>query len=415
MTWPKIALRNLWRNKRRSILTLCAVALGYAAVNVFGGFTEYMFENLRDSYIHIQGEGHLQIYREGYLEKAAVDPGRYFLSEEEFNSIKEAASEDERIQVVAGRMQLTGFLNVGETSAIFVARAMVPSEQKEIFDSAERIHPGNSRYEGVEISDNAAFEIAISQGLADSLEIAEGDGVILMAPTLDGQMNAMDATTSHIFENFDESLKDKLIAMPLELGQQLYDTRGVASVVILLKERDDLMEARARLEGIFAEKEQPFVVKSWEEMSELYGRTKTMFDIIFGLVFVILSLIVSMSVMNTIGMAVMERTSEIGTLRAMGLRRTGVIKVFAIESALLGIIGCLIGFAISVGVSYAVDVLKPMWVPPMVARSVRWQILLVTDYLVVTFAFLSFLTMVAAILPARRAARASIVDSLGHT
>lgn len=415
MTWPKIALRNLFRNKRRSLLTLCAVALGFSAVNVFGGFTEYMFENLRDSFIHAQAEGHLQIYKKGYLEKGAIDPGKYFLTAEDFQAIKEIGAADDRIAVTAGRMHLTGYLNVGEISAIFVGRAMLPSEQQEISDRAERVNPENQSLQGESLTDETPYAIAVAAGLAESLAMKPGGQVILMAPTLDGQMNALDATTQLIFENFNDSVRDKLIAMPLPLAQQLYDTEGVGLVVMLLENRGDLAEVRVDLEKIFAERNLPFEIKSWDEISELYHRTKSMFDIIFTVVFVILSVIVSMSVMNTIGMAVMERTSEIGTLRAMGLRRRGVIKVFAIESVLLGVIGCLIGLALAVGVWWAVEMLRPTWVPPMVAREVRWQILLVPKYLIVTFCFLAVLTMFAAIFPARRAARAGIVDALGHS
>ena len=98
----------------------------------------------------------------------------------------------------------------------------------------------------------------------------------------------------------------------------------------------------------------------------------------------------------------------------MGLRRAGVIKLFAIESALLGMLGSVVGLVITVIVYYGVETAKPTWIPPMVSRPVRWEIPLVPDYLVFTFFFLSILTMAAAILPARRAARASIVDALGH-
>nr|AHZ46168.1 ABC transporter permease [uncultured bacterium 12-5D] len=374
-----------------------------------------MFENLRDSFIHAQAQGHLQVYKKGYLERGSIDPARYFLTAEEFQAIKDIAEADERIHLAAGSMHLSGYLNVGDISAIFVGRAMVPSEQKTIFERAERIHPENQIRDGEALTDDTPFGIAVADGLAESLELKTGDQVILMAPTLDGQMNALDATAQLVFENFDQAVSDKLIALPLPLAQMLYDTEGVAFVVMLLENRADLDAVRADLEVAFEENGLPFITKSWEEMSELYGRTKAMFDIIFSVVFVILSVIVSMSVMNTIGMAVMERTNEIGTLRAMGLRRLGVIKVFAIESALLGIIGCIVGLAVTVGVWYAVEILRPMWVPPMVARQVRWQILLVPEYLIVTFLFLALLTMGAAIFPARRAARAGIVDSLGHT
>jgi putative ABC transport system permease protein len=414
MTWAKVAFRNLARNRRRSLLTICAVALGYSAVNVFGGFTVYMFDNLRDSFIHAQGNGHLQVFKKGYRAKGTTDPGTYFLTGLEFETIKRIAKEDTRIRLVAGRMHLTGFVNYGDTSTIFVGTAMVPSEQRLILESAERLEVEKQRFEGVILDDADTGSVAVAKGLAENLGIEQGTPIILMAPTLDGQMNAVDASTAVVFMNLDESLNDKLIALPLALAQQLYDTSGVGFACVLLEHGPDLAAVRASLAERLAEEGLDVEILSWDEISNLYAGTKAMFDIIFGLVFTILVVIVGMSVMNTIGMAVMERTSEIGTLRSMGLRRTGVIKLFAIESCLLGTLGSAAGVMITVAVWWAVEAAAPTWIPPMVARPVRWEIPLVPHYLLFTFFFLSLLTMAAAILPARRAARASIVDALGH-
>ena len=413
MTWTKVAFRNLARNRRRSLLTVCAVALGFAAVNVFGGFTVYMFDNLRDSFIHAQGNGHLQVFKNGYRAKGTTDPETYFLTGEEFEILKRIGAADDRIRLVAGRMHLTGFVDYEGNSTIFVGSAMVPSEQALILESAERLDVEKNRYDGTVLDDDDVGSLAVAEGLAENLGLEQGSPVILMAPTLDGQMNAVDASTAVVFANLDESLNDKLIMLPLQLAQQLYDTEGVGFACVLLKDgldltvRDSLSEALAA-EGMEVE------ILAWNEISSLYAGTKGMFDIIFGLVFVILVVIVGMSVMNTIGMAVMERTSEIGTLRSMGLRRAGVVKLFAIESASLGVLGSTAGLMISVAVYFVVEAAKPTWVPPMVARSVRWEIPLVPEYLVFTFFFLSLLTMAAAILPAQRASHVSIVDALGH-
>ena len=139
-----------------------------------------------------------------------------------------------------------------------------------------------------------------------------------------------------------------------------------------------------------------------------------MFDIIFGLVFVIIATIVVMSVLNTIGMAVVERTREIGTLRAIGLKQPGVVRLFGIESAFLGVIGALVGLIITVGFSLFIYWLQPTWEPPVTAREIVWEIRILPIYLLLTLVLLVFFTSLAAIAPARRAAKQSIVDSLGH-
>nr|MBP6784363.1 FtsX-like permease family protein [Verrucomicrobiales bacterium] len=152
----------------------------------------------------------------------------------------------------------------------------------------------------------------------------------------------------------------------------------------------------------------------WYEFSALYLRTKRMFDVIFGLVFAIITTIVTMSVLNTIGMAVIERTKEIGTLRAIGLKQPGVIWLFSIESALLGIIGALTGLIITVGIAVLIRAIKPTWEPPVTSREIVWEIRLLPTYLLTTFILLVIFTSLAAVAPARRAAKQRIVDSLGH-
>jgi len=414
VTWLSLAFRNLLRNRRRSLLTLLAVALAYAAINVFGGFTSYIFVSLREAFIHAQASGHLQIHKRGYREHAAADPAAYFMTEAEFEALREFGANDPRVLVVAGRMHLNGMLDAGGASTIFVATAMTPSERSLIHRSAERIDVSDDRFGDREISDATPFAIEISDGLARNMDLEPGSRVILSAPTLDGMLNAVDAEVYQIAFSIDENLADKLLYMPLELAQTLYDTRGTGFVSVLLRDRAELDSVKADFSRYLEEKGLDFEVFAWHELSVLYHRTKAMFDLIFALVFCILIVIVAMSVMNTIGMAIMERTTEIGTLRAMGLKRRGVLRMFSIESALLGVLGSALGVLITLLVWYLVQVLEPHWIPPSIGFSIRWEILLVPRYLVAAFAFLAVLTMAAALMPAHRAARSPIVDALGH-
>ena len=89
-----------------------------------------------------------------------------------------------------------------------------------------------------------------------------------------------------------------------------------------------------------------------------------MFDVIFLFLFIIFFIIVVMSVANTMSMAVFERTREIGTLRALGLKRRGVMLLFAIESSLLGILGTVGGILLTLLGWWVVDFFKPTWTPP---------------------------------------------------
>lgn len=372
-----------------------------------------MFASIQEAHIYEQINGHIQVWKRGAREYGGSDPAAYLISAEEFESIKEIASKDERIDLAAGMLEVTGNLDYEGNPGYFFGQAMVPSERETIFSRSTALKSAEGpNQSGSAITDDNPFGISIAPGMAENLKLELGAGVILMAPTIHGQMNAMDAEVLQIKDVAAEALNNHYTFMPLELGQILYDTRGVSSVRILLKNNDDTDAVVASIQESLADGD--WEVVPWYKVSRLYLKTKRMFDIIFGLVFVIIAVIVIMSVLNTIGMAVVERTREIGTLRAIGLKRPGVVRLFGIESAFLGVIGAITGLLVTVGFSMLIGILKPTWAPPVTAREIVWEIHILPEYLLLTFVLLVVFTSLAAIAPATRSAKQSIVNSLGH-
>ena len=408
-----MALRNLFRNSRRSITTVAAVALGYAATNIFAGFAGYMFASIQEAHIYEQVNGHVQIWKKGARDYGGSDPGAFLITSQDFAKIKSVAETDDRIELSAGMLSITGNLDFEGNPGYFFGQAMVPSERDQIFTRSTALKSANGPGEtGIAMADDTPHGISIAPGMAENLALEIGSDVILMAPSINGQMNAVDAQIFQIADVAAEALNNHYAFIPLSLAQSLYDTDGVSSVRMLLKHDDDTDAVVAKLRQSLPESE--WEVIPWYEVSRLYLRTKKMFDVIFGLVFAIIATIVVMSVLNTIGMAVVERTSEIGTLRAIGLKRPGVIRLFGIESAFLGIIGAVTGLLATVGFSYLIQTIQPTWEPPVTAREIVWEIRLMPEYLLLTFVILVIFTSLAAIAPASRAAKQSIVQSLGH-
>lgn len=414
MNWISLALRNLMRNARRSVTTIAAVALGYAAINILGGFSAYMFASIEDGHIYEQVNGHVQIWKKGARQHGGTDSADLLLSAEEFEEIRAFAEADERVEFAAGMLEVKGNLDHEGDRGFFVGQAMVPSQRDAIHSrsTALRSANGESAFAGSEITDDEPFAIGVTEGMADSLGLAPGTPVILIAPSLSGQLNALDAEVRQIIDVASEALDNRYVFLPLELAQSLYDTDRVSCARLLLRDNEDTDEITALLREKYPEDQ--WEVIPWNEISRLYGRTKRMFDIIFGMVFAIIATIVTMSVLNTIGMAVVERTREIGTLRAIGLKRPGVIRLFGLESAFLGLIGAATGLLLTLGIAGAVAAIQPVWEPPVTARSIVWEIRIVPFYLVLSFVLLILFTALAAIAPARRAACRDIVDSLGH-
>ncbi len=410
----KIAMRNLLKNRRRSFYAVLAIALGYASVNVFGGFTRYINSNLRDSFIYNQGHGHLTIFRAGFLEKGLLDPVQYLLTESETDSLLAMLRELPDVRLATPQLYVSGLLSNGKASTIFIAAGRIPSDMTIVRSGAPGMLGRLASYDGRPMSDDQPYGVSVSTGLADLLDLAVGSSAVAVGPTIEGQINALDAEVLQTFESPVELLNDKLMIVPLQFAQDLFATARADRITVLLHRTARTEAVRANLNALLAARGMNMEIRTWEDMSSMYRKVRKMFDIIFFFLFVIVLVISVMSVVNTINMAVMERVREIGTLRALGMRRARIVWLFAVESGVLGMMGSALGVLLTLAVWYGVKTAGPTWIPPMITQRIPLEIYLVPRYLWISFGFLLALSVGAATVPARRAVRQGIVDALGH-
>lgn len=141
---------------------------------------------------------------------------------------------------------------------------------------------------------------------------------------------------------------------------------------------------------------------------------KNLFDLIFLFLFTIVFIVVLMGIVNTLTMSVMERVREIGTLRAIGMRRTGILRLFALEGGVLGLLGCAAGVAFTFAIGSIINGSGLAYTPPSSSSPVPLTVAIRPVQMLVLMGLLSFVSMLAACIPARRAAQLEIVDALGH-
>jgi putative ABC transport system permease protein len=227
-------------------------------------------------------------------------------------------------------------------------------------------------------------------------------------------MNAMDMQVMGVYDSGSDATNDKYMRFTFDFAQSLLDTKMAERIVVLLdnwqktEEMRSLLRAKLTKAGIACE------IKTWNELSLFYSKVRGMFDMMFLFLFSIVLVIVVMSTVNTMGMAVLERTREIGTLRALGLKRRGVSLLFAMEGGLLGLFGSLIGVVLYMSVWVMIRALSPTYIPPGISTPVPLVVDLVPQALFVLILCMIFLSLFAAIIPARRAAKQNVVDALGH-
>ena len=410
--WVKIALRNLLKNKRRSIVTIMAIMLGFSAVNMFAGFTAYMYKANKEGSIYTSLQGHLTIFRKGLFEKDRGSPAKVLLNPYEIESIQEICKNMKEVVIVTPQLRISGLITDGKISTIFVAQGFVPSIQK-IYTSKTSprlMEP----FDGNPMEDDHPEGIGVSRGLARFLNLGVSSEAVVMATTAEGQMNALDVKIVQLFDAPSVAMNDRLIRIPFSYAQKLYDTEGAHMMSVLLQKTEDTERIRQELKNEFKRKGLDLEIKTWNELSEWYTKVKDMFDLIFLFLFIIVFIIVTMSVINTMSMTVLERIREIGTLRALGLKRRGVLLLFSIESCLLGIGGIITGAILSVLSWGCVQVFKPTWIPPGVSVRVPIQIEFSWEFLLGSGMFLIMLCLVASLVPAKRAAYLNVVEALGH-
>jgi putative ABC transport system permease protein len=257
--------------------------------------------------------------------------------------------------------------------------------------------------------------VALAQGLADLLHLKPGGQAALLSNTLSGQANALDVTVGGTFNTGNAGTNDLYAFMPLQLVRSLYDADGRADrLTILLDDVDQTEAVRARLLEVLKKAGFDVEMSTWNELSAFYTQVHGMFDMIFGFIFSIVLTVVVMSVANSMGMTVVERTREIGTLRAVGLRRSGVVRLFVGEAALLTLVGCSVGLLITLAVKYGINAAGISYVPPNQTAPVPLLVDLDVVRILFTALMMSVVGALAAWLPARRAARQPIIDALGH-
>ena len=410
MEWIKLAFRNIRRNKRRSFITIFAISVGFASISLYHGFIHNAYDGLRIIAIRGEGLGNLRINKAGWKAKGKLEPEKYMFSREETQKIIRLVDEEEGVILSTPQIPVMGLVTNGSISATFLAQGVVPKDDNIIKGKWAEYLP----VEGQTLSEEKLYGVEIAHDLGTDLNLTPGKDGVVMAQTLNGQMNAMDIQINGIYDTGNDFSNDKFMRFNFSFAQSLLDTQSAERIVVLLKEWQetermrDLLLKKLKNAGIDCE------IRTWKELSLSFSKQKAFLDTMFMFLFSIVIVIVVTTTINTMGMAILERTREIGTLRALGLKFKGVSILFALEGAALGFFGSIVGIILHTCVWAIIKVYPPHYTPPGFSMPVAMMVDMVPSMLVFLLLSLVLLSTFAAIIPARKAARKNIVDALGH-
>jgi putative ABC transport system permease protein len=402
----QLALRNLARQRRRSALMGTVVAFGFAAFALAGGFIAQTFDALKEG--SIQRVGHLQVVDRRSVDKSEESTLEFGLKDGE--KARSIAGRDPAVAAVLPRIDFVGLASNGAKSAPFLGVGVDPDPEAKATAAGELVTAG--RY----LSGDGGDDVVLGSGLAAGLGVGLGDRLTLMASTPDGSLNAVDAVVVGLVDVHIKELNDRYLAGGVKLVSRLLQSSGVVSrLVIFLKSEADEDAAAARLSSALQGAGFPAAILRWRNLATFYGQVRMLYIGIFGFVGTVLVVIVILSAAIVMTMAVTERTREIGTLRALGTRPSGIRNLFLAEGFLLALVGCLVGAAFALAVRAALNA-SGIVLPPAPGATRGFAIVVKFYPLAYVVGFVSMLlTMtVASFFPARRAARMSIVDALSH-
>lgn len=403
---------NIWRNKRRSIVTLLSISFGFAAAAIFAGYSHAVNEALANSAIHGELIGHIVVNREEADLGAKLHPNQYLMTASEASMVRAVAKRILPRSIVVEKLDAVGLLSNGKSSTIFIAVGIAPSDL-DILRGPFSHGPGALH---ADVGDG----VTIAQGLADILGLKDQYDASALSSTINGQPNAVDVRINETVNTGFVATNDKLMYMPIDLARSLMDAKGRSDSLTIIEPGVEPPNEkitsllRARFKNELDNAGLRLQVRTWQEISSFYRQVKSIYDMIFLVMLCVVTVIVALSIANAMSMTVIERTREIGTLRAIGLRRQGVITLFVSEAALLIGMGILVGALLALLIRIGINFANISYIPPGSTNPVPMYIGIDYARTLVAAGVLAALALFAAYFPARKAAQNLIIESLAH-
>ncbi|MGD9947840.1 MAG: ABC transporter permease [Desulfobulbus sp.] len=342
----KIAVRNLRRYQRRTLLTSSLITLGVVSVLLFisvsGSFKNMMIGQITDSML-----GHLLIHQKGYLASIDTLPLNRNLQEKQIAKLEEILKNNETIEAFSPRIKLGAmFSNYTETTNIRLNAVDPEREMRTMPELLNRIIKGEKK--GL----LKKGEILVPELLAKGMKVDVGSDIVLVATNKDGSVNGQSFIVRGIVEGVTgPGGRDGYIH--IDDAQTLLRMEGkeVSEIAVRLRDMRQLGNVFTTLNGILEpirnKMDKPvFEVHTWEKLTPFANIAK-MIDLMTLFIKVMLVAIVLVSIMNVMVMAVYERINEIGTIAAIGTSPGKILSLFLTEGLLLGIFGTLLGIVLS--------------------------------------------------------------------
>jgi putative ABC transport system permease protein len=420
-TFIKLAWRNIFRFKRRTIITFVSISLGLGlliiTICLMNGIDKQSISNI----INCQ-TSHLKIFKEGYFEKRDELPMELMIKNPD--RIRSLLKGIPGIEGTESRVLFGASIIKGMDEMPCLGVAVDPEVDPGLFIIKESI------IDGAWLEPDDA-KIVVGRDMAEDIGLSVGDSVTIRMITATGEedfsWNALDLEIKGIFDSGHPAVDNIRIIIPMQqASESLSLDSEVTEIVVRLRSDDDrlISTVKNKVEEVLKSQKENFEVVTWKDLAGTFLAVSKMKTQRSAIIIFIMLIIASVGIINTMLMAVFERTREIGMFAAMGMKKSEIMKLFVFVGGFIGVIGSLLGCILGALGSWYLEVegwsftsmgetLKKVSEAVYPIKDVYYADLTM-DVLVIIFIFGVVISLAAGVYPAYKAAKLNPIDALRH-
>lgn len=335
-----IALRNVLRNKRRTLITLIALMIGVSVMVGIRGTLNGLHRMTIDN-VTLAQTGAVQVHRKGYMANVLSSPLNLDMPADDLFLKKILAAP--HVTSVSPRIIFGGMINLNDQTLFSAMMASDPAREFATLPLRKALIEGDN---GAFASGKAVDGLVVTRDLAKALGKLTGQ-VAVLAPDKDGALSGEDARIVGTM-NLTGPGERKIALVPLAMAQRLLKMEGRATEIAVAI--DDVTFAAQVAADLQRRLGPEYEVQTWDEVATFFKDMIFRQNFVLSLVAAVFMILMLLGVANTMLMSVLERTREIGTMMAIGVRRGKILALFLFEAAAIGLLGGFIGSGVGVAV-----------------------------------------------------------------
>jgi putative ABC transport system permease protein len=332
----KFGWRNLTRNKRRTFLTLLAIAVGVMSVIFAKSYIQGIINNATETAIKTQA-GHVRIAHKEYLRLERIMPKEYLVTG--LDQLENTVSRLPGFETMDPRIKFNVLLSHGDVNESGLAIGIEPAAADKTMELSKTIVKGS--YFG---ESGKGLDLIIGKKLAEKLDVTVNDELLLVTTDINYSTYALPFNIVGIFEAGFGSMDKHFLYIPLQKAREMLDCGDAAhEVLVFLKDPAKSWQVSEKIKHTLSvnDPEHAIQVIPWQENDLV--KSMPVIAKLWGVILGIIMLIVALVILNTMLMAVMERYHEIGVIKALGFKNREVFSMILVEALYIGVIGSVIG------------------------------------------------------------------------